>query len=73
MATVCLVASIILGATTAATTTVTTTTLQKAFADFGSDHCSSTQSETDPFIIRFFGRNTNEFAKAIKEGYKNLK
>jgi hypothetical protein len=65
-------ALIILGATTAATT-ATTMTLQKAFADFGSDHCSSTQSESDPFIIRFFGPNTNEFAKAIKEGCKNLK
>jgi hypothetical protein len=73
MATVGLIASIILGPTRAATTATTTTTLQKAFADFGSDHCSSTQSESDPFIIRFFGPNTNEFAKAIKKGCKNLK
>jgi hypothetical protein len=73
MVTVGLIASIILGPTRAATTTATTTTLQKAFVDFGSDHCSSTQSESDPFIIRFFGPNTNEFANAINESCKNLK
>ena len=68
MTAVGLIASINLGATA-----TTTTTVQKAFADSSSDHCSNTQFGSDPFTICFFGPNSNEFAKAIKEDRMNLK